>query len=84
MAGKPPSEAVGPPSMPLSNERFAISMLREGYGVEDVAVRMGRPVEEVRALVARLRRIGRLRPSLGTDVVRNRRALKRMGIGHAR
>ncbi len=43
------------------------ALLRAGYGVEDIAVKTGIPVEHLRKLIEKLRRDGRLKAVLGLE-----------------
>lgn len=43
------------------------ALLRAGFGVEDIAVKTGIPVEHLRKLIEKLRREGRLKAVLGIE-----------------
>ncbi len=56
-------------------------LLKRGLGVEDIAVRLGIQVHEVRWRINAWRKSGRLHDICGTSKVRNHRALRIMGVG---
>jgi hypothetical protein len=54
-------------------------LLREGYGVEDIALKIGRPVADVRRVVENARRSGEIRKNLGLPP---QRKIEGEGPGH--
>ena len=55
-------------------------LLKRGYGVEDIAVRLGIEVHVVRWRINAWRKSGHLRRICGTCKVKNFRALQIMGV----
>ncbi len=55
-------------------------LLKRGLGVEDIAVRLGIEVHEVRWRIKAWRKSGRMHDICGTNKVRNYRALRIMGV----
>jgi len=66
--------------MTPAQKSVVIAKLRQGYGVEDIAVQLDLQQNYIRALVKELRRSSMLRAYLGADKFRNHDALKIMGI----
>ena len=55
-------------------------LLRDGYGAEDIAIKLETKVSGVRYVIQEWRWRGHLRSILGTTIQMNRRALKTMGV----
>lgn len=58
-------------------------LLRQGLGVEDVAVKMRQDPDLIRRLVNYQRQHNQLHTLLGTDRARNEAALRIMGVSRA-
>lgn len=70
--------------MPDHEENRVIwSLLRQGYGVEDVALMRGVSADDIREMIAVCREQNTIFHILGTDRQRNSEALAIMGRGNA-
>jgi len=66
--------------MTPAQKTAALNALRDGYGSEDISVRLHIPVEEVRTWVGHMRRTGAFHAALGVNRHRNHDALRIMGV----
>lgn len=72
---------VGQATTLTADQRYELAArLRDGYGVEDVALMLALPLPEVRACVAYWRSKGFLSRVLDRDPARNAEALRIMGV----
>jgi len=66
--------------MTPAQKSVVITRLRQGYGVEDIALQLDVPADTIRGLVKTLQRQRILNGLIGVDQFRNHDALKIMGI----